>query len=117
MLYVDRFGCKKVHILYYDSMPGCDVRSSLEDCITTGRLYVQNVIDSLNDRFPDLPVFNVVRFFSPKHYPMDALDRGTLTKQWLNRLVTHFKWSFVLVDRMNAELLEFVEILSLTCEH
>ena len=91
MLYVDRFGCKKVHILYYDSMPGCDVRSSLEDCITTGRLYVQNVIDSLNDRFPDLPVFNVVRFFSPKHYPMDALDRGTLIEQWLNQLVIHFK--------------------------
>ena len=98
-------------------MPGCDVGGSLEDCITLGRLYVQKVIDSLNDRFPDLPIFNAARFFSPKHYPMDALDRGTLTEQWLNRLVTHFKWSSVLVDQANAELLEFVEMLSSACQH
>ena len=38
---------------------------------------------------------------------MDALDRGILTEQWLNRLVTHF----------NAELLEFVEMLSSACQH
>ena len=117
ILYVDKFGCEKVHTLHYDSMPECDVGGSLEDCITLGRLYVQKVIDSLNDRFPDLPVFNVARLFSPKHYPIDALDRGTLTEQWLNRLVTHFKWSSVLVDEANAELLEFVEMLSSACQH
>ena len=68
-----------MHTLHYDSMPGCDVGGSLEDCITLGRLYVQNVIDSLNDRFPDLPIFNAAKLFNPKHYPMDALNRGTLT--------------------------------------
>ena len=74
ILYVDRFSCKKMHTLHYDSMSGCDVGGSLEDCITLGRLYVQNVIDSLNDCFPDLSIFNAARLFSPKHYPMDALD-------------------------------------------
>jgi hypothetical protein len=38
ILYVFRFGCEKVHILHYDSMPGCDVGGSLNDCITLGRL-------------------------------------------------------------------------------
>ena len=52
-------------------MPGCDVGGSPEDCITLGILYVQKAIDSLNDR---LPIFNAAMFFSPKHYPMDALD-------------------------------------------
>ena len=96
-------------------MPRCDVGCSLEDCIILGRLYVQNVIHSLNDGFPDLPIFNASRLFSPKHYPMDALDQGNLTEQWLNQLVTHFKWSSILVDQANAELLEFVEMVSSVC--
>ena len=62
ILYVDRFCCEKVHTLHYDSMLGCDVGGSLEDCITLSRLYVQKVIDSLNDRFPDLPIFNAPCF-------------------------------------------------------
>ena len=69
ILYVDRFGCEKVHTLHYDSMSGYDVGGSLEDCITLGRLYVQKVIGSLNDRFSDLPIFNAARLFNPKHYP------------------------------------------------
>ena len=35
----------------------------------------------------------------------------------MNQLVTCFKWSFVLVDQANAELLEFMEMLSLACQH
>jgi hypothetical protein len=46
---------------------------------------------------------------------MDALDQGNLTEQWLNQLVTHFKWSSILVDQANAELLEFVEMVSSVC--
>jgi hypothetical protein len=56
-------------------------------------------------------------FFSPKHYPVDELERGTLTEQWLSRLVTHFRWSNDLVNQRNAELLEFMEMLSFVCEH
>jgi len=116
ILYVDSFGCEKMHILHYDSMPECDVGGSLEACIMLGRQYVQKIIDSLNDRFPDLSIFNAARLFSPKHYPVDELDRGTLTEQWLNRLVTHFRWSDDLVNQCNAELLEFVEMLCSVCE-
>jgi hypothetical protein len=65
----------------------CEVGGLLEDCITLGRLYVQKVIDSLNDHFP---VFNAAKFYNLKHYFIDELDRDTLTEQWLNRLATHF---------------------------
>ena len=64
ILFIDRFGCEKVHTLYYDFMHGCDVGGFLDDCITLGILYIQKVIDSVNDRFPDLPVFNAAIFFS-----------------------------------------------------
>ena len=40
ILYVNRFGCRKMHTLHFDSMHGCDVGGSLEDCITLRRLYV-----------------------------------------------------------------------------
>ena len=74
ILYVDRFGCEKMYILHCNSISMYDVKSSLEDCITLGKLYVQKVIDSLNDRFLDLPIFNAASIFSPKHLPMDTLD-------------------------------------------
>ena len=41
---------------------------------------MQKVIDSLNDCFPDLPTFNATKLVSPKHYPVDELDRGILTE-------------------------------------
>ena len=55
-------------------------------------------------------LFNAAKHFSPKHYPVIELDRGTSTEQWLNWLVTHFCWSNDLVNQLNAELLEFVEM-------
>ena len=62
-------------------------------------------------------MFNVAKLFSPKHYPVDELDKRTLTEQWLNRLVTHFRSSDDLIDQCNAKLLEFVDMLSFVCEH
>ena len=66
ILHVDRLGCKKMHTLHYDSMSECDVRGSLEDYITLYRLYIKKIIDSLNDHFSDLLIFNAATFFSPK---------------------------------------------------
>ena len=69
ILYVDSFGCEKMHILHYDSMPECDVGGSLEACIMLGRQYVQKIIDSLNDRFPDLSIFNAARLLARSTIP------------------------------------------------
>lgn len=33
------------------------------------------VIDNLNDCFSNLTVFNRARFFSPKHYPLNDLEK------------------------------------------
>lgn len=74
-------------------------------------------LDSFNDHFPNLSIFYAAKFFSPKHYLVDELDIGTLTEQWLNQLVTHFRWSDDSVNQCNAKLLEFVEMLSSICEH
>ena len=62
-------------------------------------------------------LFNAAKLFSPKHYPVHELDRGTSTEQWLNQLVTNFYWSDDLVNQCNAELLGFVEMLSSIYEH
>jgi hypothetical protein len=36
-------------------------------------------------------------FFSPKHYHVDELDKGTLTEQQLKRLVTYFHGVMILL--------------------
>ena len=117
VLYIDRYGVEKVHNLHYESMHGCNVEGTLEQCKILGASYVQKVIDSLNNRFPDLPIFTSAKLFSPKHYPLDDHDRGQLTETWLVRIVSHFQWDQELVGRCNAELLEFVETLASMCQH
>jgi hypothetical protein len=34
---------------------------------------VQAVVDSLNERSPDLPTFNASKLFVPKYYPSDVI--------------------------------------------
>lgn len=69
---------EKVHHIHYESMSRCQRMNfgSLEECKALGAEYVQKVVDSLNDRFPDLFVFNAARLISPKHYPADDIERS-----------------------------------------
>ena len=83
VLYIDRYRVEKVHNLHYESMSGCNVEGTLEQCKILGASYVQKVIDSLNNHFPNLPIFTSAKLFSPKHYPLDDHDRSQLTKTWL----------------------------------
>ena len=80
VLYIDRYGVEKVHNLRYESMLGYNVEGTLEQCKILGASYVQKVIDSLNNRFLDLPIFTSAKLFNPKHYPLDDHDRGQLTE-------------------------------------
>jgi hypothetical protein len=82
-----------------------------------GAMYVQAVVDSLNERFPDLPVFNASKLFSPKYYPSDEEIRITMSEQWLERLIVKFGLTVVESDASRAELLEFVETLRHECEN
>ena len=92
VLYIDRYGVEKVHNLHYESMPGCNVEGTLEQCKILGASYVQKVINSLNNRFPDLPIFTSTKLFSSKHYILDDHDTGQLKETWLARIVSHFQW-------------------------
>ena len=67
------------------------------------------VIHSLNERFPNLIIFNTERFLSLKYYPVNELDKRTLTEQWMDQFVTHFRWSDDLINQCNAE---FVKMLT-----
>jgi hypothetical protein len=77
-------------------------------------LPVQRIINNLNIRFPNLPIFNATRLFSSKHL-LDDLDRNQMTETWLARFVSHFQWASALINWCNAKLLEFIEMLSFEC--
>ncbi|KAH7331520.1 hypothetical protein KP509_20G037900 [Ceratopteris richardii] len=60
---------------------------SLDECISIAKAYIKNILDGLNRRFEDLPLFNAFKIFSPSSYPVDAYDREKMTQEWLNRII------------------------------
>ena len=79
----------------------------LQQCILSGASYVQRVVHALNDRFPNLLVFNASKFFSPCNYPSDDSDQITNTKSWLNMISPQYTEEGS--DMCKGELLEFTE--------
>jgi hypothetical protein len=84
---------------------------TLLECKLIAAEYVQKIIDALNERFPDLPIFNAAKLFSPKYYPTDKEDRTRATDVWLERLMEKFVPSENDRDACRAEMLEFVETI------
>ena len=76
---------------------------------------VQKIIDALNERFSDLPIFNAIKLFNPKYYPADEEDRTRATDVWLERLMEKFVPSENDRDACRAEMLEFVETIRHEC--
>ena len=58
-----------------------DQEVTQKECNMMESMYVQASVDSLNERFLDLLVFNASIFFSPKYYPSDEEVRKTMWKQ------------------------------------
>ncbi|MCO5582460.1 hypothetical protein L7F22_036356 [Adiantum nelumboides] len=54
---------------------------SLEECISMAKSYVQNILDGLNRRFEDLPIFNAFKIFCSSCYPVNAIDREKKTQE------------------------------------
>jgi hypothetical protein len=50
-----------VHALRFESFPKSQRSGTLDDCIMLRKSFVMKVIDSLNARFINLPIFNVVK--------------------------------------------------------
>ena len=80
-------------------------------------MYVQAVVDSLNERFLDSPIFNTSILFTPKYDPSDEEVPITISEQWLKRLIIKFGLMAVESDASRVELLEFVETLRHECEN
>jgi hypothetical protein len=60
--FVDCIGMVHVHALRFESFPKSQRSRTLHDCIMLGKRFVMKVIDFLNTRFINLPIFNVVEF-------------------------------------------------------
>lgn len=88
--FVDNANMVHVQPLRFESCPNSHVSGALDDCILLGKSFVMKVIDSLNMRFTDLPIFNATKFFSPRHYYEEMDDRDAQTRRWLTCLCEKF---------------------------
>ena len=66
---------------------------TIEECKLIGAKYVQWVMDTLNNKFPILGIFNACKLFSPNLYPANDDERVRFTKEWLERLFVKFHTS------------------------
>jgi hypothetical protein len=101
------------------------IDGSLDACITLTKDYIQAIVDGLNARFPDLPLFNATKLFSPCHYAGDTSIREANAKRWLDKLLDHLQPDSnhdgngnVLFDRngCNCEFYGFIDTMHLNCE-
>ena len=88
MVYILANETEKFYILHEEGI--CNRPSTFEECQAIGAKYVQRVIGSLNERFPDLHLFNACKLFNPILYPTDDEERTIHTEQWLERLCDKF---------------------------
>ena len=88
--FADRTGMIHLHPLRFESLPKMQNSRTLDDCILLGKCFVIKVIESLDRRFTDLPIFNAAKFFSPRHYYEEVNDRDSQTKRWLQCLCEKF---------------------------
>ena len=67
------------------------VEGTQESCQHLTKGYIQSLIDCLNERFLDLPLFNVAKLFSPSYYPSDCLTRDNISECWLDKILQHLQ--------------------------
>ena len=82
-----------------------------------GAMHVRANVDSLNEGFQDLPIFNASKLFSPKYYPSDEEIHITVSKWWLESLIMKFGSTVVECDASRAYLFDFVETTRHECEN
>ena len=88
--FIDNTGVSHVHSLRFEPLPNSLGFGTMEDCIDLGKAFIQKLVDCLNDRFTDLPVFNAAKLFSPRCYFEEENERDSKTRQWLLRLCEKF---------------------------
>ena len=97
------------HIIYTLVFDG---PNELQQCILfIGSILCAKSCSCLNGRFPNLPVFNATKFFSPRNYPSNDSDRITNTELWFESIWLKFHYIEEESDICKGELLEFMETL------
>ena len=78
--YIDRKQAMKPHI-----------EGTQESCQQLTEGYIESLIDSLNEIFPDLHLFNAVKLFSPCYYSEERHSREKNPERWLSKLFQHLQ--------------------------
>ena len=109
------------HILHYAPLLhaldfGGD--GTLQGCKVIAQAYVHKVMESLQERFPDLKVFNAAKLFSPISFPPDLAVLHRNGSLWLQIFVEHFYTNggnFLDERGLKLELRGFLDTLQISC--
>ncbi|KAH7434142.1 hypothetical protein KP509_06G002200 [Ceratopteris richardii] len=82
---------------------------SLEECICMAKIYVKNILESLDRRFEDLSIYNAFKIFSP----------SSMTHEWINRIINRLNINTHMIDirKCMNEREDFVGMLCRVAEH
>ncbi|KAH7331559.1 hypothetical protein KP509_20G040300 [Ceratopteris richardii] len=119
LIYKDANGNSHIHALRCEPI-SIDVKSgSLDECISMAKVYVTNILESLNKRFEDISVYNAFKLFSPSSYPVDEYDREKMTQEWLSRINNRLNIDSRMIDirKCMSEREDFVGILCRIAQH
>ncbi|KAH7428994.1 hypothetical protein KP509_09G026200 [Ceratopteris richardii] len=111
LTFVDAKGHAHNHVLVHKPLPkktGC-----FEECVCMGKIYVQNILNTLTRRFEDISVFNALKIFSPSSYLVDANERDKKTQEWLAKVIERINIDSSVIDmrRCMNEREDFIGML------
>ena len=60
------------------------------ECFASIRMFASAVVDNLEDRFPDLPIWSSLRIFDPLSYPSKVSQLRGFGNENVKTLMNHF---------------------------
>ncbi|KAH7424117.1 hypothetical protein KP509_12G090700 [Ceratopteris richardii] len=115
LTFVDAKGHAHNHVLVHKPVPKSHKKKVTHDakCVCMGKIYVQNILNALNQRYEDISVFNALKIFSPSSYPVDANERDKKTQEWLAKVIERINVDSFVIDmrRCMNEREDFIGML------
>ncbi|KAH7277645.1 hypothetical protein KP509_39G060800 [Ceratopteris richardii] len=113
LTFVDAKGHAHNHVLVHKPVPKSHKNGCFEECVCMGKIYVQNILNALNQRYEDISVFNALKIFSPSSYPVDANERDKKTQEWLAKVIERINVDSSVIDmrRCMNEREDFIGML------
>ena len=91
---------------------------TLQECKVIAQAYVLKVMESLQQRFLDLKVFNAAKLFSPISFSLDLAVLHRNGSLWLQIFIEHFctnGGNFLDERGLKSELRGFLDMLQISC--